>query len=257
MRPKRKDGKLTFLRNAFPFIFIVFVGLTGFFMPYFIDSIPFFKAKKIVIYGNQNIPLNLIAKGIDVYKGNWLFMSESGIKKSLEDMTGNAVASVVLKKHFSKNGVDVDIFIKERKPIAVLVDGNKTYLIDKDGDIFEKTFFNTNGLMVIYTYNLDKFQKDFKMWIKPIYFYLDKYSKKDIFITDSGIVVSLNDINAELILPFTGSYTENELEKRISFIASYPSSYLANKIIDLRYDKFIVVKNKGNSGNNLNSKAKT
>ncbi|PMP61924.1 MAG: cell division septal protein [Hydrogenobaculum sp.] len=248
-RQKEKSSKWNTVKQALPFVWLILFGLFSFFAPFLIDSISFFKAKAVNVYGDQNIPPKVVANAIGAYKRNWLFMNASGIKDKLEKATGNAIDSVAVKKDFKgilDNDVVVDVYIKERKPIAVVVNQNKSYLMDDKGDLFDKKYFNTKGLTIIYTPDIEKTQKEVKLWLKPIANYLKQFKDKNIFITNSGIFVDIKDINGELILPLSNKYDKRQLLERLNIILNYGPSYLANKILDLRYNKFITIREKEN-----------
>lgn len=261
-RGKKKESKWKLLREALPYLWLLIFGLFSFFAPFLIDSISFFKAKAVNVYGDTTIPPQVVASAVDSYKKDWLFMNASGIKSKLEKTTGNAVASVAVKKDLSgilNHNVIVDIYIKERKPVAVLVNQDKSYLMDDKGNIFSKKYFNTQGLTVIYTPNIEKTQEEVKFWLKPISNYLNQFKNKNIFITNSGIFVDIKDINGELILPLANNYDKKQLLERLNIVLSYPDNYLTNKIVDLRYSKFITIRQKptNNQSNQTNQNSQT
>lgn len=97
---KEKPSKWTLVKQSLPFVWLLMFGLFCFFAPFLIDSISFFKAKAVNVYGDQTIPSNIVAQIVGTYKRNWLFINASGIKDKLEKATGNAVASVAVKKRF-------------------------------------------------------------------------------------------------------------------------------------------------------------
>ncbi len=258
-RGKRKEkvSKWSLVKQSLPFVWLMLFGLFSFFAPFLIDSISFFKAKAVNVYGDQSIPPKVVADAIGAYKRNWLFMNASGIKDKLEKLTGNAVASVAVSKDFKgifDNGVVVDVYIKERKPIAVVVNQNKSYLMDDKGDLFDKKYFNTKGLTIIYTPDIEKTQEEVKLWLKPISEYLKHFKNKNIFITNSGIFVDIKDINGELILPLSNKYDKKQLLERLNIILSQGPNYIANKIIDLRYNKFITIRENINQDQNKSQK---
>lgn len=251
---KKKQSKWTLLKQALPYIWLLLFGLFSFFAPFLIDSISFFKAKTINVYGDKTIPPQVVASAIGIYKKNWLFMNASGIKEALEKATGNGVASVAVEKDLKgvfNHDVVVNIYIKERKPIAVLVNQDKSYLIDDEGNIFSKKYFNTKGLTIIYTPSIKDTQKEVKFWLKPLSNYLSQFKDKNIFITNSGIFVDIKDINGEIILPLADKYDKKQLLERLNLVLSYPDNYLKNKIVDLRYSKFITVRQKTDDQNTI------
>ncbi len=255
-KQKEKNSKWNILKQSLPFIWLLLFGLFSFFAPFLIDSISFFKAKAVNVYGDQTIPPQVVAEAIGAYKRNWLFMNASGIKDKLEKLTGNAVASVAVRKDLKgilNNDVVVDVYIKERKPIAVVVNQNKSYLMDDKGNLFDKKYFNTKNLTIIYTPDIEKTQEEVKLWLKPLSEYLKQFKNKDIFITNSGIFVDIKDINGELILPISSDYDKKQLLERLNLILSRGSNYIANKIIDLRYDKFITIRDNINQNDAQNN----
>lgn len=244
---KTKKSKWQFLKHSLPYVWLLIFGLFSFFAPFLIDSISFFKAKTVNVYGDKNIPVQVVASAVDIYKKNWLFMNASGIKDALEKSTGNAIESVAVKKYLNgifNDNVTVDIYIKERKPIAILVNQNRSYLMDSEGNIFSKKYFNTKGLTIIYTPNIEKTQKEVKFWLKPISNYLKQFKEKNIFITNSGIFIDIKDINGEMILPLANNYDKKQLLQRLNIVLNYPDNYLKDKIVDLRYNKFITIRQK-------------
>ncbi len=249
---QKPKSKWDLIKQTLPFVWLLLFGLFSFFAPFLIDSISFFRAKAINVYGDQTIPPQIISSVVGNYKRNWLFINASGIKDKLEKATGNAIESVAVRKDLKgmlDHDVIVDVYIKEREPIAVLVNKDKTYLMDDKGNIFDKTYFNTKGLAIIYTPNIEKTQKEVKLWLKPISTYLNKFKHKNIFITNSGIFIDIRDINAEIILPLANNYDKKQLLERLNIVLNYGPDYIANKIVDLRYNKFITIRENTQNNN--------
>lgn len=157
----KKTGRQGKWLGYFLFVLWLFsMGLSGFFIPYFTDNIDFFKIKTLHIEGLETIPPEVVVDEITKFKNNWLFINSTVLLKNLNNKTKNSVKNAKIERIFSKKGVELRVFIEERKPIATVIKDDVVYFFDKDGDIFQSEYIKVVKPLV-YTHDLELVSKDF------------------------------------------------------------------------------------------------
>jgi len=140
-RPHRyKKKKSIFRSKAFWFSFFIILISSAIF--YFIFLSPFFQIKEIRISGNEKVSEGALKEIINekIEKKIWFFSSKSiflaDIGQISRDLsrTFPLIGEIKVKREFS-NALTVNI--NERKPVALLIQGEKVFYLDKEGIIFE------------------------------------------------------------------------------------------------------------------------
>jgi cell division septal protein FtsQ len=136
-------------------VWLVAMGLAGFFLPGFLTSLPVFEIKEVHVYGLRGVPANAVVLGVyHVSRGSWLFLTEKRLLTKINELTDNSVESVKVKRVFSLDGVRVNLYVKEREPIAYVVHEGKVLMLDKNGELFYNSEIGGN-FPTIYTFSLD------------------------------------------------------------------------------------------------------
>ncbi len=136
------------------------MALSGFFFPYFTDNIDFFKIKALHIEGLETIPSEVVVDEIKKFKNNWLFINNPNLLKNLNSRTGNAVSSVKIDRIFSSSGVELKIFIEERRPIVTVIKDDVVYFFDKEGTAFQSQYMKIVKPLV-YTHDIELIKRSF------------------------------------------------------------------------------------------------
>ncbi|RMH03408.1 MAG: cell division protein FtsQ, partial [Aquificota bacterium] len=116
------------------------MGLAGFFAPYFTDNIPFFKVKRLYLDGLKTIPPQVVADEVSKFRKNGLLIGERVLRDALNQRLGNAVERVQIEKHFSREGVELKVYIKEREPFITVVKDNELMFLDSNGVLFKNPY---------------------------------------------------------------------------------------------------------------------
>ncbi len=146
------------------------MGLFGFFIPYFTDNLDFFKVKALHIEGLETIPPEVVVDEVRKFKNNWLFINTTTLLKNLNTKTGNSINSVRIDRVFTNRGVELNIYIQERKPFIAIVKDDTMYFLDKNGTLFQSPYIKTTK-PIAYTYDIEFVKKNFtnlKMLIDSI-----------------------------------------------------------------------------------------
>ena len=141
-RPYRIKRKKSIFKNRFlkPSILILFILTTLFYVVCFLN---FFQIKQIKISGNQKVVKenlettvqNLIEKKILFFPSKSIFLINSDKVKKQILITFPLISSIDFQKELPNSLI---LEIEERKPIAVFVQDDKSFFIDKQGVIFEE-----------------------------------------------------------------------------------------------------------------------
>ena len=140
-RPHRyKKKKSVFKSKAFWFVIFIVLVISGVF--YLICFSSFFQIKNIMISGNQKVSGDALQEIIkkNIEKKVLLFSSRSIFLADLNQISKDVseafplIEKIQLKRNFSDA---LTVNITERKPVAVLIQGENSFFLDKEGIIFE------------------------------------------------------------------------------------------------------------------------
>ena len=141
-KPYRIKRKKSIFENRFLKlgILILLILTTLFYVVYFLD---FFQIKQIKISGNQKIVKenlettvqSLIEKKILSFSSKSIFLVNSDQVKKQILIAFPLISSIDFKKELPNSLI---LEIEERKPVAVFMQNDKSFFIDKQGVIFEE-----------------------------------------------------------------------------------------------------------------------
>jgi cell division protein FtsQ len=134
---------------------LVAMGLAGFFLPGFLTTFPVFEIKGVYVYRLRSVPANAFSLGVyQVSKNNWLFLDSERLLEKVNELTGNSVEDVKVERVFSLDGVRVNVYVKERVPVAYVAYEGQEMLLDGKGELFYNPAVERE-LPTIYTFSLD------------------------------------------------------------------------------------------------------
>uniref|UniRef100_A0A7C5WZ62 Uncharacterized protein n=1 Tax=Thermocrinis ruber TaxID=75906 RepID=A0A7C5WZ62_9AQUI len=118
-------------------VWLVAMGLSGFFFPGFLTSLPVFKIKEIQIYGTNSVSPSTISSSVyQVSKSNWLFLDSKRLLEKVNELTNNSLEAVRVERDFSLGGARVNVYVKERVPIAYVMYDGGMLMMDGKGEFF-------------------------------------------------------------------------------------------------------------------------
>ncbi len=158
MKKTGRQGKL--IGYILSILWLSSMGLSGFLFPYFTDNIDFFKIKALHIEGLETIPSEVIVDEIRKFKNNWLFIDNTTFLRSLNNKTGNSINSVKTDRVFSTKGVELRIFVEERKPIVTMIKDDLVYFLDENGTVFQSQYMQVVK-PVVYTHDIELVKRNF------------------------------------------------------------------------------------------------
>ncbi|ADC89021.1 hypothetical protein Thal_0386 [Thermocrinis albus DSM 14484] len=187
------------LDNSLIGLWIIFMSVAGFFLPYFLDSIEFFKVRGVYLEGNRFLPQDVFFKTLMYFKNNWLFMTEDRFLRTLQSYSGNSVKSLHIKRTFQKDGVYLTIQVQEREPLFAAMVEDKVLYFDTDGQPFYYPTFPTPPI-IVYTHSQTYLLEVSKKLVQ-LTSSLKKLSedKWEIYLTDGATV--LYGEGKKLVLP--------------------------------------------------------
>jgi len=168
-KPYRVIKKKSIFKNRFFWLGILILIILGgiFYLIYFYS---FFQVKEIKIVGNQKVS----GKEIDDLTQNQIWGKILLIQtKSIFLVDFNKVKSGLLGKFPQINKVvfkrdfpdKVQIFVEERKPVAIFISNEENFLIDKEGIVFEKVYNDMPEFLMVKNLTL---QKDLNLGEKAV-----------------------------------------------------------------------------------------
>jgi len=140
MKREREKGGIGYVLAV---IWLSCMALAGFYLPTFIDNLSFFKVKEVKVEGAFFIPPDLFSKAVAEFKNNWLFITEKGLLRVLNELTDNSIEVVKIERHFSKEGVRITLRVKERVPFLSVITQDKVIFFDNKGEAFSSPYIAT------------------------------------------------------------------------------------------------------------------
>ncbi len=223
-----------FLGITFSLLVILLAGL----MVYALYFTKLFVLKEIKVYGNAKVSKEEVLRLLDLKGGEILYRLDlDELRERLKKH--HLIEDTILRRQLPST---LEVQIKERSPLAILVQNNKGYLIDRNGVILSEA--NPNDILYYpYVFIEDEKNKDvffkFLEWLKQNKKYLPVYENlQKIFLTKDKIVLNTKS-NITIFLPLTttnGLFTlysyldrimtyiyDNHLEDRVELIRlDYP-----------------------------------
>jgi len=223
-----------FFGITFSLLVILLAGL----MVYALYFTKLFVLKEIKVYGNAKVSKEEVLRLLDLKGGEILYRLDlDELRERLKKH--HLIEDTILRRQLPST---LEVQIKERSPLAILVQNNKGYLIDRNGVILSEA--NPNDILYYpYVFIEDEKNKDvffkFLEWLKQNKKYLPVYENlQKIFLTKDKIVLNTKS-NITIFLPLTttnGLFTlysyldrimtyiyDNHLEDRVELIRlDYP-----------------------------------
>jgi cell division septal protein FtsQ len=232
-----EDGKGERIRKflsalIFP-TWILIMALAGFYTPTLLMKLPFLQVRELVIEGNRTLKKEEIEKTVKSLEGNLMKLKSEDLLTALNDRSEGRVRRVFLKKDFGLKGVSLRVLIEERIPVAKMRVGNYTVVVDGEGFTFPPRGREEKGLPLIITRDPDRVVTNFGSFYRNVLSHIN--GVKRIYIGEDRTVLRLK--NKTLILPALELIPDN-ISERIKMIYNLPQER-----VDLRYDRFILVRN--------------
>ncbi len=219
-------------------LWIASMAVLGYTLPFFLDNINFFRAKKIVVYKSEYINDKKIEEVLAHFNWNWLFIKESTIEKLLNKSLGGIIRDVNIDRDITKEGIVLKIRVYEKEPVAVVKENDKIYLVDEEGNILPYRYIK-DKYPVIFTNNIDNLKEKFVFFYENI---LSRSRIRETYVSDNKIILYLTDPNVKLLLPPLEALNSAVIERYYSVINIIRSSNLENVSVDLRFKKFASLK---------------
>jgi len=155
MKEAGRSKWLVVFEGVLSVVWLVAMGLAGFFLPGFLAAVPIFEIKEVYVYGLRSVPADAVSLGVyQASKGSWLFLDEKRLLAKVNELANNSVEDVKVERAFSLDGVRVNVYVKEREPIAYVVHDGRVMLMDGNGEIFYNPE-TERELPITYTFSLD------------------------------------------------------------------------------------------------------
>ena len=159
-KPYRIKKKRSIFRNRFFWLGILII-IFLFSIFYFLFFSEFFQLEKVIISGNEKVPVEDIRKLIEstikkkilVFQTKSIFLTSKNQIQEIVFRNFPQIAKVDFKKQLPQTLV---IKIEERKPVAIVSSEKNDFLIDEEGIIFEEILGDNLQLIKIKGPNLEK-----------------------------------------------------------------------------------------------------
>ncbi len=158
MREAEKSKWEAVFEGVLSVVWLVAMGLAGFFLPGFLASVPVFEIKEVYVYGLRGVSADAFSLGVyQVSKSSWLFLDDKRLLAKVNELADNSVEDVKVERTFSLDGVRVSVYVKEREPMAYVMHEGKAVVLDENGELFHNPAVE-RSLPTIYTFSLDYFK---------------------------------------------------------------------------------------------------
>ncbi len=196
---KNRGKKYNKISYTLAIIWISSMALAGFFLPVFLDTLPYFKVKAIEVEGNNTIPTYVFSQAAGELKNNWLFITENNLLEKLNYLTNNSVEDIKVDRVFQKDGVILKLSVKERKPFLMVFEGEKKIFFDEKGVPFFSKYIPEKK-PYIYTHSVKLVKDNFPKLKNLVEVCENHIPLKDIYLSDLGTFVYTTD-GTKLLLP--------------------------------------------------------
>jgi len=142
------------LRGILGIVFLTL--LTIYFLTTLVLKVPILQVKGYNVYGITEKELPLIREKIHALGRSFPFLSEEKLLKEFNEVAENRFREVRVRKHFSEDGIRVDIEFVRREAVATVSYGRKKYLIDNEGELFEDETQKPERVIKTYSLSLVK-----------------------------------------------------------------------------------------------------
>lgn len=234
-----KRGRERKLLNSVIYILWLFsMALAGFFVPYLINNISFFRIKTLHIEGLETIPPHVVVEEVKNLKNNWLFINSGILMKNLNKTTGNSISKIQIIRAFSSEGVELRVRVTERKPMFMVVEDDKAYFFDENGVQFYSPYINTAN-PIVYAHRADLIANNFeniKSIIKSMHADI-----REMYITNLETIIYTKK-GLKITLPSPFLLNENIIRNLVKIYADYNIIGVEMKEIEMNTEGFVVIK---------------
>ncbi len=169
---------------------------------------------------------------IDIFKTqNWFFLTEEYVNEKLKRYSF-VKRAVIYKPQIGQ----VDIVVEEKKPFAIVNYNNKSYIVDKDGEIVDKNLLH--GQSDLLKVNIVGRSPNFKDLFNQIDFLNRNLSLNPREITISNNTIAITTDNTLII--FSVENLEEELKKMKIFLSK--NSLTNYSYLNFSFDEMIITK---------------
>jgi len=232
VKKERSRGKRLFAALLI-FSWFGIMALAGFFMSSLITQIPLFRVKEIVVEGNKRVDFELVKEIIEETGESVLSTTKEELLSALKVRTGDRIKEVFLSREFGFEGITLRIRLVEREPVARVAFGKGYLLTDAEGVFFTPLPGDPANLPLIKTYDMDILREHFPRLYRMVF--LSNIPVRTVIVKKNSTLLVLSD--KILILPPLELLPEG-ISDRIKMIYNLPEER-----VDLRYDRFILVRN--------------
>ncbi len=200
---------------------------------YFTDL---FLLKEIVVVGNNKISKEEIIKLTELKGGERLYrISLSKIREKL--LKHPRIEEVLVARNFL--GI-LEIKIKEKEPLAILIKDNKGFLVNKKGDIISEILPEDYLFYPVVEIKNEEFKENFfnfLNWLKNNKSYLPVYESFAKVILDNESILFITKNNIKIYFPLITEKDWQFLYKSLDKVVTYLyEKQLMDKIEVIRMD---------------------
>ncbi len=205
-------------RLFWPFFFFIFLILGIFYILYFTDL---FVLKEIMVVNTKKISKDEIIKTTGLKGGERLFtIPIDNIRKKI--LINPLIEEVIIVRHIPNT---LEIKIKERKPLAIIIQDNKGYLIDKNGVLITPIIPEDYQFYPVVEIKNEEFKNsllNFLVWIKEHKNYLPVYENLSKVILEEDKIIFITKNNITIYFPLVSqkdwSYFYKNLDRIITYL---------------------------------------
>ncbi len=204
MRRNRKNKKLKKIKYFLVFLWLFICSIFGYFAPTIPAVKKLVEIKEVNVYGTDKLKKEDLK---EIFSSqNWFFLKTDEIEKKLKSYP--FVKEVYIERLFVGK---VNLKILERKPFAILKHKNKKYIIDNDGIILNREFYNKKEIKKLNVYVILNDKKLNKERLKEIYKIYKSFKNLKIkkYIVNMSQITCVLDDNKVLI------FSTEDLDKSI------------------------------------------
>jgi cell division septal protein FtsQ len=151
----KKAKWVVFFEAVASVVWLVAMGLAGYFLPGFLSAAAVFEIKEVYVYGLRTVPADAVSLGVyQASKNNWLFLDSKRVLENVNKLTSNSVEDVKVERVFALDGAYVNVYVKERTALAYVVYAEEVWMVDENGELFYNPAVE-DDLPTIYTFSLE------------------------------------------------------------------------------------------------------
>lgn len=207
------------IKNKLFWIFFAFISLFSgiFYILYFTNL---FILKEIVISNTTKISKEEIIKATELKGGEKLFtIPINKIRKKI--LINPLIEEVIIVRHLPHT---LEIKVKEREPLAIIVQNNKGYLIDKEGVLLTPIIPEDYQFYPVIEIKNEEFKKsllNFLDWIREHKNYLPVYENLSKVVLEENKIVFITKHDITIYFPLVSQKDWTYFYKNLDRIITY------------------------------------